>query len=81
MRTITVKNIPDDVYNNLKKSATENRRSINSEIIICIERNVQSRKRKSIESILAQAEEMRRKSSNHVIADAEFSERKAVGRA
>ncbi len=80
MRTITVKNIPDDVYNNLKKSATENRRSINSEIIVCIERNVKSRKRKSIENILAQAEELRYKSSNYIITDGEFSERKAVGR-
>jgi len=44
MRTITVKNIPLELYERLKMSATENRRSINSEIIVCIERGVHSRK-------------------------------------
>ncbi|OGL47073.1 MAG: hypothetical protein A2161_20255 [Candidatus Schekmanbacteria bacterium RBG_13_48_7] len=42
MTTITIKNIPDDLYEKLKKKAKENRRSINSEIILCIEQMVQS---------------------------------------
>ncbi|MBU2621535.1 MAG: Arc family DNA-binding protein, partial [Proteobacteria bacterium] len=33
MATITLKNIPDPIYNTLKQLATDNRRSINSEII------------------------------------------------
>ena len=37
MRAITVKNIPDNLYQRLKQSATENRRSINSEILVCID--------------------------------------------
>ncbi len=37
MATITVKNIPDDLYARLKAAAAQNRRSINSEIIVCIE--------------------------------------------
>ncbi len=41
MRNITVKNIPDDVYDQLKKSARINRHSINQEIIVCIESSVQ----------------------------------------
>jgi plasmid stability protein len=40
MATITVKNIPDDLYEQLKTSAEMNRRSINSEVIVCIERAV-----------------------------------------
>ncbi len=36
MPSITIKNIPDDVYDRIKQRATENRRSINSEIIECL---------------------------------------------
>jgi len=42
MPTITVKNIPDELYERLKQLAKANRRSINSEIIVCIERSVRS---------------------------------------
>ncbi|MEA3441264.1 MAG: Arc family DNA-binding protein, partial [Chloroflexota bacterium] len=38
MPTLTVKNIPDDLYAQLKRYAAMNRRSLNSEIIVCIER-------------------------------------------
>jgi plasmid stability protein len=40
MPTITVKNIPTELYELLKQSAAANRRSINSEILTCIERAV-----------------------------------------
>ncbi|MGB4870485.1 MAG: hypothetical protein WBP47_10555, partial [Candidatus Promineifilaceae bacterium] len=42
MATITIKNIPDDLYADLKRIATANRRSINSQIIVSIEQAVQS---------------------------------------
>lgn len=35
--TITLKNIPDEVYARLKSAAGRNRRSINSEAILCLE--------------------------------------------
>ncbi len=37
MSSITVKNIPEDLYKRLKLRAAANHRSINSEIIVCIE--------------------------------------------
>jgi plasmid stability protein len=37
MPSITIKNIPDDVYDRIKQRATDNRRSINSEIIECLD--------------------------------------------
>jgi len=40
MPSITVKNIPDDLYKRLKLRAAANHRSINSEIIVCIEQVV-----------------------------------------
>lgn len=35
--TLTLKNIPDDIYLRLKASAERNRRSLNSEAIMCFE--------------------------------------------
>ena len=35
--TLTLKNIPDEVYERLKASAAANRRSMNSEAIVCLE--------------------------------------------
>ena len=34
---LTLKNIPDDVYQRLKASAETHRRSLNSEAIVCLE--------------------------------------------
>ncbi len=35
--TLTLKNIPDEVYDRLKVSAATHRRSLNSEAIVCLE--------------------------------------------
>ena len=80
MKTITVKSIPDDLYERLRQSATENHRSINSEIIICIERSVQSRKHISTDRILAKAREMRARTKAHLLTHDEFNEMKNAGR-
>lgn len=37
MPALTIKNIPDDVYNALKDKAKQQHRSINSEVITCLE--------------------------------------------
>ncbi len=38
MTSFTVKGIPDDLYQRLKERAAAHRRSINSELIVCLER-------------------------------------------
>jgi hypothetical protein len=40
MATLTVKNIPDDVYQELKSQAEKQQRSLNQEIIACLEQAV-----------------------------------------
>ncbi|MCG3189359.1 MAG: hypothetical protein LKCHEGNO_01719 [Burkholderiaceae bacterium] len=40
--TLTLKNIPDEVYERLKLSAETNRRSMNSEAIVCLEAALQA---------------------------------------
>ena len=41
MATVTLKNIPDEIYSRLKETAQRHRRSLNSEILVCLERSVQ----------------------------------------
>jgi plasmid stability protein len=35
--SLTLKNIPDDIYERLKASAQRNHRSLNSEVMVCLE--------------------------------------------
>jgi plasmid stability protein len=76
---ITIKNIPDDLYEQLKQSAETNHRSINSEIITCIELKVRSIKI-SPEISLARARQLREKTASHPITDIEFTKAKETGR-
>jgi plasmid stability protein len=79
MPTITVKNIPPDLYTWLKESAAANRRSINSEIIVCIERAVGA-DRVDPEELLARARVLREKTADYPTLDDEFTRDKSVGR-
>jgi plasmid stability protein len=79
MATVTVKNIPDDLYERLKAAAEADRRSINSEIILCIEQAVASR-RIDPEKVLESARRLRALTADHPIDDEEFNRAKAEGR-
>ena len=71
MPTITLKNIPEDLYEQLKIQAALNHRSINSEVIVCIEKGVQKRVH-ATDSILLQARQVREKSKQYLIRDQEL---------
>jgi plasmid stability protein len=79
MPSITVKNVPEELYERLKLSAQANRRSINSEIIVCIERAVSS-ERVEPEVVIARARELRDRTAEYRITDEEFNSAKADGR-
>lgn len=79
MATVTVKNIPDELYERLKAVAETNRRSINSEIITCIENTVMSR-RLDLDEALENARRLRRLTAGHPISDEEWRRAKAEGR-
>lgn len=79
MATVTVKNIPDDLYERLKSVAAANRRSINSEIIVCIEKAVASR-RINLDETLEEARQLRHLTAGHPIGDDEFNRAKTEGR-
>ena len=79
MPTITVKNIPQELYELLKQSAAANRRSINGEIITQIERGVRGRKLDP-EALLERDRQLRRRTRHHPITQREFNLIKRAGR-
>ncbi len=79
MTTITVKNIPSDLYERLKDSAASNRRSINSEIIVAIE-NAVSIRRVNVNEMLVAARQLRALTAHVPISDDELNELKQAGR-
>ncbi len=79
MATITVKNIPPEIYEKLKRSAESSHRSINSEIIACIERAVRSQQ-VNPDLLLANAQKLRAKTASHPITDKAFTQAKNSGR-
>ncbi|MCZ6726473.1 MAG: Arc family DNA-binding protein [Acidobacteria bacterium] len=58
MPTLTIKNLPPATYERLKDSAQSNRRSLNSELIVCIERALGTR-RATPEEVRQRAAELR----------------------
>lgn len=79
MATVTVKNIPDKIYNRLKSVAEINRRSINSEIIMCIENAILSRPI-NIDEAVENARQLRQLTAEYLINDEEFNQAKEEGR-
>ena len=79
MTTFTVKNIPLDIYEKLKQSAALNRRSINSEILVCIERAVSSQQ-VDPELAIAEARMLRERTKLYIVSDDEITEAKKAGR-
>ena len=58
MPNLTIKSLPDDLYALLKARAAEHRRSINSEVMVCLEMALRSR-RVEPEALLARADAVR----------------------
>ncbi len=60
MANITIKNIPDEVYEKLKERAKRNRRSINNEVIYLIESQFRANQ-VNVEEVLYKARKLRSK--------------------
>jgi plasmid stability protein len=80
MATITVKNIPDDLYEQLKQTARANQRSINSEVIYAIRRTVAIQPM-DVETVLDRARQTRELTAHYVITDEEIDQAIRTGRA
>jgi len=60
MPSLTIKNIPRETYKALKRNAESHHRSLNSEIINCLEKSVKSRVRDT-ETLIQEMRTLRRK--------------------
>ncbi len=79
MPAFTLKNIPDELYIRLKETAKAHRRSLNSEILYCVERTLGAHKI-DVSEHLAMARTLRAKTANHPISDDELNAAKNEGR-
>ena len=79
MPTITLKKIPDDLYETLKMRAKLHRRSLNSEIITILEDATMTRP-VDVDAILAKAEQLREKTAGYSLNDEMLRRMKDEGR-
>ena len=78
--TLTLKNIPDEVYGRLKAAAEMHRRSMNSEAIVCLEA-VLVPTNVTVGERLARARELRSMLSKRKFAARDIDTMKKAGRA
>ena len=78
MRSITIKNIPDPLHQRLRQEATRHHRSLNSEIIACLQQAIGSQPVEA-EALLAKARAIRTQFKGQ-LTDAAIKEMKSQGR-
>jgi plasmid stability protein len=79
MANLTLKNIPEDLYLQLKDSARLHHRSINGEILYCLERALSPRPIDVTEH-LTEARLIRNKTAHYKLTDEEIDTAKRDGR-
>jgi plasmid stability protein len=79
MASLTVKNIPEDLYDKLKQRAKANQRSVNKEIIVCIQEAVESR-RIDPDKFLARIEALHSRISAPLLTDKLLRRARTEGR-
>jgi plasmid stability protein len=79
MRAITVKNIPDALYEQLKRAAESHHRSINSELIVTLEKVLIPRQIDK-DDFLANARRLRGRIQMDAVTEEELREIKDEGR-
>lgn len=79
MPTITLKNIPEPLYERLKHAAAKHRRSLNSEILVCLE-TVLAPVRYDVSELLEAARAVREKTAHYHLTDRELDATKRSGR-
>lgn len=79
MATITVKDIPDELYRRLKTAAASNRRSVNREIISRIEESLRSR-RVTANEILARVRLLQASFGDRAVSIGQLDDARRMGR-
>jgi hypothetical protein len=73
MPNITIKNLPPAIYELLKEKAKANRRSLNNEIIVMLERGVGIRSQTDVAELLESARKIRELTADYVLTDEEIN--------
>lgn len=79
MPTLTIKNVPREIHKRLKESAARHRRSINSEVIDCLERAVGTH-RIDPKEFLARARALREQTPDLFVTERDLQKAKREGR-
>lgn len=79
MPNLTIKGVPEQVYKQLKQQAKRNRRSLNSEVIYCLENTV-SLAKEDPASWLVSADKLRNKLGLTPVTEESLREARKVGR-
>ncbi len=79
MASLTLKNVPQPLLRQLKAQAARHRRSLNHEVIVCLESLTQS-VLVDVDSLLAKARQIRRIPKKTRLTDRTLSSLKVVGR-
>jgi len=79
MATLTIKNIPMEVYERLKRRAKANRRSINQEVIAVIERALEMPP-VDVDSTLERTRKIRELTAQYRLRDEDLEQWKNEGR-
>lgn len=79
MPTLTLKNIPDALYERLKQAASLHRRSLNGEILFRLEEALTPR-REDASVLIDKARAVREKTAHYRIGDAELERARNAGR-
>ena len=79
MTTFTLKGIPDDLYERLKQRAAENRRSINREMLVCLEEALLGKRVNQVE-MLAKVDAVRERLGMRPYTQAALDAAKRRGR-
>ncbi|MEK7667851.1 MAG: Arc family DNA-binding protein [Gemmatimonadota bacterium] len=79
MKSLHIKGVPEDLYRELKGRAKANRRSLNSEVVFCLERVLKGRRRTAAE-LLAWAEAVRESTRLPYLTDEMLNAWKREGR-
>jgi len=80
MVTITVKNIPEELYERIKLRAKANRRSVNSEIISIFEQAIPNRTPMDVKEVLERARKVRELTAHYTVTAEEIDSWKKEGR-
>lgn len=80
MPTLTIKGLPDELYRRLKRQAEAHRRSLNGEILVCLEQAVGSGPLDA-DAWLAEAQALRARLAMRPLTPAELTAARTRGRA